>query len=555
MYWATSSASTGLITPLSSGPTFLERRLGDGQRHQRDDCCRHREYHLRRIDHQQPAIRRISATAGYNVSLAGGTNTINSGGILIAQSVGGYGPTEISSAGGSLTSANGDLVVNNFNPVTNFTISAPVVGGIGLTAAGTGNTIISGANTYSGVTNVSTIGTAYLLAQTPASLPGFSTPGLVVVNTGLLAVGTTDPTSPWTAANIDTLRANATFAPGTSLAIDVGATPFTYASNVSGVLGLAKIDTGTLTLTGSSTYTGATSVYGGTLSVGTLAASGSSSPIGSGSSIVLGTGGTLQYTGATTGINRNVTLAFNGGVFNLTNGLTLTGNVSGPGGLTLTNGNLTLSGTNGYAGPTAVLGGQLTFSAAAAIPAGTTLSIAPGATAAFGAGVAPNVAALVGSGTLNIGSSTTLTVGGDQASGTYSGVLANGSGGATTLVKTGAGTQVLTAANTYTGATNVNGGTLQISPLANGVNPLMPARSRWVALVARTRRHSRFARSLRFRPAATTRTLSGMPAKEMRPSSAQKSPRLPSTVTRSFSQTTSPEPVHRFSAGCRRLER
>ena len=65
------------------------------------------------------------------------------------------------------------------------------------------------------------------------------------------------------------------------------------------------------------------------MSVGTLAASGSSSPIGSGSSIVLGTGGTLQYTGVATSINRNVTLAFNGGVFNLTNGLTLTGNVSG----------------------------------------------------------------------------------------------------------------------------------------------------------------------------------------------------------------------------------
>ena len=75
------------------------------------------------------------------------------------------------------------------------------------------------------------------------------------------------------------------------------------------------------------------------------------------------------------------------------------------------------------------------------------------------------------------GSASTLTVGYNNASATFSGVLENnGSGGAKlALVKTGSGIQVLAGANTYTGGTVVNAGTLQAvnaAALGNVANTL-----------------------------------------------------------------------------------
>jgi len=65
-------------------------------------------------------------------------------------------------------------------------------------------------------------------------------------------------------------------------------------------------------------------------------------------------------------------------------------------------------------------------------------------------------------GNFTSGGTTTLTVGNTGNGGTFSGVLANGTGNTTVLVKIGAGTQILTGVNTYTGTTTVSVGTLQI---------------------------------------------------------------------------------------------
>ena len=73
--------------------------------------------------------------------------------------------------------------------------------------------------------------------------------------------------------------------------------------------------------------------------------------------------------------------------------------------------------------------------------------------------------ALTGSRNLALGSGT-VTIGNNHSSTTYSGIMSgNGS-----LVKTGDGTLTLTAANTYSGTTTVNGGTLAL-----GANNALPA--------------------------------------------------------------------------------
>jgi autotransporter-associated beta strand protein len=70
--------------------------------------------------------------------------------------------------------------------------------------------------------------------------------------------------------------------------------------------------------------------------------------------------------------------------------------------------------------------------------------------------------------TITISSGQTLTVGVSGGGGTWSRAI----GGAGSFAKTGAGTETLTAANTYTGDTSVSGGTLSItnSYLANAAD-------------------------------------------------------------------------------------
>ncbi|WP_246735127.1 autotransporter domain-containing protein [Bradyrhizobium sp. S69] len=72
---------------------------------------------------------------------------------------------------------------------------------------------------------------------------------------------------------------------------------------------------------------------------------------------------------------------------------------------------------------------------------------------------------IAGSGTYDIGVGNTLVVGGNNLSTTVSGIIADSCGcspGSGSLEKVGAGTLILSGANTYTGTTAVNGGVLQV---------------------------------------------------------------------------------------------
>jgi autotransporter-associated beta strand protein len=412
---------------------------------------------------------RFNGGGGNNfvVSLAG-ANTITSGGILITPNPGTGGSTNI--VGGTITSGASDLVITNHNAFSNFTLQSGIVGAIGLTTAGNGQTILSGNNTYTGPTYVNGTGTALFAAAT--ALPGYNAPGLVnVTSGGTLAVGT----GGWASADIDTLRANATFAAGSALGIDVpSGNTFSYGSNIGGGLGVAKNNAGTLNLTGNSTYTGDTTVNGGVLTVSSVANAGTASPIGAGQNLVLGTGGTFQYTGPSATVNRGINVAFNGGAIDVNQAgtnLGLSGLVTGPGGLTkVGTGTLTISGTGNYLGPTVINAGTMVFSGANSLPSGNDLTIAPGATATLGAAATPNIGALQGGGTLNLGSATSLTIGSDAASGSFQGSIV--APAALSVTKAGSGIQALIGNNTYTGGTTITSGTLLVSPQAAGVNPI-----------------------------------------------------------------------------------
>jgi fibronectin-binding autotransporter adhesin len=87
--------------------------------------------------------------------------------------------------------------------------------------------------------------------------------------------------------------------------------------------------------------------------------------------------------------------------------------------------------------------------------------------------VAVFVDELTGAGSINKGwfDNSVFTIGNNNGSGTFSGVIHNSSnlgynsnnGGTLALVKAGSGTQILTGVNLYQGSTTINGGTLQLS--------------------------------------------------------------------------------------------
>jgi autotransporter-associated beta strand protein len=136
------------------------------------------------------------------------------------------------------------------------------------------------------------------------------------------------------------------------------------------------------------------------------------------------------------------------------------------------NGRLLLTATNTYTGATMVSAGTLVAGNASAFGVNSAAMVTGGVLSLNGYNV--TFGSLYGTGgTVNNNSlaASTLTVGSNNFSTSFSGSIADGSTGALSLVKVGTGTLTLTGTNTYTGGTTVTNGILAAnsgSALGNG---------------------------------------------------------------------------------------
>ncbi len=359
---------------------------------------------------------------------------------------------------------------------TGTTQATGIISGAGtLTKSDTGTTILSGAsaNTYTGATTVN----AGTLRIEKAGALGSTASGTSVNAGGTLALGGTGTTfdaedltlngsgvgangALRNVAGANTWTGTVALASASTVGVD-GGTSLGLSGVISGTGALTKAGTGTLTLAGTNTYTGATAINAGTVVISSEANLG-----GPTAGPLTLDGGTLRTVTSTVTIddaNRSVTIGTGGGTFDTNSDLMISNAVGGTGALTKAGtGTLTLSGSNTHSGSIAIDAGTLTVNSGSALGDSAAVTIGTGATLNT-AGVSETVGSIAGAGNLTLGSpgsGTALTVGGNDASTTFSGVI---SGGANAdVVKTGAGTLTLSGANTFTGDLQVNQGTVAL---------------------------------------------------------------------------------------------
>ena len=251
--------------------------------------------------------------------------------------------------------------------------------------------------------------------------------------------------------------------------------------------GIDKQGDGILILDGNNTYAGGTTLTGGTLAVTHDNALGSGGVTIAGGTTIAGFDGNRNVPNAIT-VNGDFTIDgdtdpdmgdpdiefllsgsvdLGGATRTITvNTNTLAeaelGGAVSNGGLTKTGAApLILSGTNTYTGTTTVSGGNLTLDGGAAIADTGAVVLADTAGVELQLEASETIGSLAGGGAnggnVNLGVNTLTT--GDATNTTYAGVI-SGAGGS--LAKAGTGTLTLSSANTYTGGTSLNAGTLAI---------------------------------------------------------------------------------------------
>jgi fibronectin-binding autotransporter adhesin len=128
----------------------------------------------------------------------------------------------------------------------------------GLTKTGLGTLLLTGANSYDGITTVSA---GSLTIEDTAAIPDLTE---VTVAAGAGFGGIVGPAN-LLDADIQTILNSVNWTSGSFLVIDTNGADVTVAANITGNIGLIKKGAGVLTLTGTNNYTGPTIVQGGSI--------------------------------------------------------------------------------------------------------------------------------------------------------------------------------------------------------------------------------------------------------------------------------------------------
>jgi fibronectin-binding autotransporter adhesin len=427
-----------------------------------------------------------------------GVFTVNATG-LTASSGYSYAAYATNSAGTSYSSVGTFTTTASFDTTSGspLTYAGIISGAVDLTKTGPGVLILTGANTYTGITTVSqgalniqnntalgtVAGGTSVTAGAALQIQGgitTSAEALTLNGTGVSADGAlrnisgnndfTGLVTLGSATRINSDAGTLTLSntgtiTGAGLGLTVGGAGNTTINSAIGTTTgtLTKDGTGTLTLTGANTYSGGTTVSEGTIVLG------NQNGFGTGT-VTLANGVTFKtsgFEGNSAGGALPNAFVLSGGTVNVdvsfgAKDIWINTGVSGSGGFSVT-------GTGGIMrNPGLMLSGAKTFQGGVTIADQTRVTIdhnaslgTGGLQAVSGTGtlrVAGNVSGVTNS--VAVASGATLSVEVDSGlTGVLSGVI-SGSGGS--LTKNSAGTLTLSGANTYTGATTISAGTLQI---------------------------------------------------------------------------------------------
>jgi|GEM_PF-809420 len=430
------------------------------------------------------------------------------------------------SGAGSVMLGGGTLTTGGDNTGTTF--SGVISGSGGLTKNGSGVFTLSGANTFTGVTNINggvvvfqnsaAAGSTVVASGAELRLANGVSIGAQALTLGGSGTGGAGAlrllsgAASWagniTLASAATIGADAgqltlggAISGGTNTVTFAGAGGIRADGIIGGSGGVVNQGSGTLTMTAVNTYSGVTAINNGAVNLQNAQALGAT---GAGNGTVVAGGAAIQLNNASgIGIG-NETLVLNGAGIGGAGAIdSVAGNNSWAGDITLASDStiaveadsLTLSGAVGESGGsraltktgtgTLVFGGNISYTGTTRINAGTLQLASSGrigdSSAVFIAGGATldlnefdeTVRSLSGAGTVDFGTAATasLTTGGDNTSTTFSGTFT----GTGDLIKTGAGTLTLGGTNTFTGTVYINGGVLSISSdagLGDSANPL-----------------------------------------------------------------------------------
>ena len=359
----------------------------------------------------------LSLSSAGELGNAAGAVTVNTGGTLYTHSGLTISRTgDVTVNGGNLTTDNnnfGTISVSGGNFIANnaAVLAVKLAGTAGLTVGGTGETYLWTDSSYTGATVISSG------QLTLGGNGAISSQSRLQIDSGAAV----NLTGAYAANNINRTFAGLTGAgvldgAGGTVTINKASDTDIFSGDIQGAQGLTKSGSGILTLAGASSYDGVTTVSAGVLRVSSSGALGST------------TGGTVVQNDAQLRLIKGVA-----GASSFGNGEALT--ISGNGG------GLLGALRSGVAGEINTYQGKVTLAANAAINAGSNTGLI--LDVASGDGV-------------NLGSNTLTFIGG----GTHAvndGIV--GTGG---LIKEGAGSTTLAAANAYSGATTVNLGTLKV---------------------------------------------------------------------------------------------